>query len=251
MSRFALGLVCVVIVGAMAAQVEADILYNDTFTGSNGTPLNGHTPDITTGGASWAAFSGYTLQGNAAVDSAATPNDVSWDGAALPFIPDVGKVYTLSVDVTVPSGVTTNWVGFGFSKSHDLNNDACAWVLQRDNGETYITPGDGTNGITETGYLTAGTKHSYSVVLDTRAATWSAQMYADGSQLGSTLTNWTNTGGSPGNPSITCLGIWSQNYTGGQFDNLTLSSAIPEPSSLALLAMGIFGLLCYAWRKRK
>ncbi|MCG2685700.1 MAG: PEP-CTERM sorting domain-containing protein [Planctomycetales bacterium] len=26
---------------------------------------------------------------------------------------------------------------------------------------------------------------------------------------------------------------------------------IPEPSTLALLAAGLLGLLCYAWRKRR
>jgi hypothetical protein len=35
-------------------------------------------------------------------------------------------------------------------------------------------------------------------------------------------------------------------------DNVRLSStSIPEPSSVLLLATGLIGLLCYAWRKRK
>ncbi|MBU4271654.1 MAG: PEP-CTERM sorting domain-containing protein [Planctomycetes bacterium] len=34
------------------------------------------------------------------------------------------------------------------------------------------------------------------------------------------------------------------------FDSVTVT-VIPEPSTLALLATGLLGLLCYAWRKRK
>jgi hypothetical protein len=36
------------------------------------------------------------------------------------------------------------------------------------------------------------------------------------------------------------------------FDNLRLSSAaVPEPGALAVLATGVIGLLCYAWRKHR
>lgn len=34
-------------------------------------------------------------------------------------------------------------------------------------------------------------------------------------------------------------------------DNVSVSSPIPEPSTIALLATGLIGLLAYAWRKRK
>ncbi len=42
------------------------------------------------------------------------------------------------------------------------------------------------------------------------------------------------------------------NHPAYSFDNVTISAApIPEPSTLVLLATGLFGLLAYAWRKRR
>jgi len=39
-------------------------------------------------------------------------------------------------------------------------------------------------------------------------------------------------------------------YT-GKGDSVEFTSVVPEPSTLALLGCGLFGLLAYAWRKRK
>lgn len=44
-------------------------------------------------------------------------------------------------------------------------------------------------------------------------------------------------------------------YDGGQsncvMDNLSYTRAIPEPASMTVLVIGVFGMLAYAWRKRK
>ena len=44
----------------------------------------------------------------------------------------------------------------------------------------------------------------------------------------------------------------SSSTAGTVFDNVRLDyAAVPEPGTMALLSAGLFGLLAYAWRKRK
>jgi hypothetical protein len=81
------------------------------------------------------------------------------------------------------------------------------------------------------------------------------------------LASGTITGTSPVNGSLTNISVASgamlyfqvgPNYKGGSTDNyydenicnLTVTST-PEPSAMMLLASGLVGLLCYAWRKRR
>jgi hypothetical protein len=53
------------------------------------------------------------------------------------------------------------------------------------------------------------------------------------------------------------ISIWLLNQGNGagggcwNFDNVRLESMVPEPTSMAMLAIGIIGLLAYAWRKRR
>jgi hypothetical protein len=49
------------------------------------------------------------------------------------------------------------------------------------------------------------------------------------------------------------IGPKDGNYTAdwSQFDTLTVTQAVPEPSTIVLLASGVLGLLAYAWRRRR
>ena len=52
------------------------------------------------------------------------------------------------------------------------------------------------------------------------------------------------------NPTTSYIGFGNDDAW-GYIDNVKLSVATPEPSTLALLATGLLGLLAYAWRKRR
>jgi hypothetical protein len=220
---------------AMSTPAGAEIIYQDSFTGTNGTLLEEHTPNIHPAGTSWLS-NGWTLEGDKATYSGAA------GGATLPFVPVSGTVYTLSVDLTIPAGTTTQWAAFGFSSSslaYDPIARGYAWGLQRDNGEVYTAAGLGTTGISsllET--ETPGGTYTYSVTLDTRDTNWNVTWRIGTDILG------THTYIS-GNPDIQGIGL----YDGGvnaTYDNLTLSS-IPEPAALTLAALAC----CLLGRQRR
>ena len=80
------------------------------------------------------------------------------------------------------------------------------------------------------------------------------QLYLGGGTTKSVSFTWDNDG-------TNCIGFFDYDNVNSQYskiDNFNVYSGllggamtIPEPSTLALLAAGLAGLLCYAWRKRK
>ncbi len=53
------------------------------------------------------------------------------------------------------------------------------------------------------------------------------------------------------NSAVSYSGQLSMAYDGGTVPSVSFSTAVPEPSSLALLVSGLIGLAAYAWKKRK
>jgi hypothetical protein len=110
----------------------ARVLYYDNFDGSSGVDIHGTAPDIdAAGGAAWTANTLWKADGSVSSEQV---------NAGLPFVPQSGKVYQLTVRLTT---VTVNWLGVGFAQGANTNSGITArwnsttvpanpWILHRE-----------------------------------------------------------------------------------------------------------------------
>jgi hypothetical protein len=224
-------LIAVVALGlALAPVAQAEIIYFDDFGGLRSANLNGTTPDITpTGSEMWTATGGFKADGFI---------EENWNGsqsASLPFVPDTGTVYTLSV---------TGWDCDPYGQEW-YNEDSISAGFGNGPGFSFF---DGAGRVNTNGPLGSVNEGNYGsgaisvkLVLDTRPTAWEAEWFVNDVSVRGPEAYASN-------PDITtvALGTW---YMYGMVDSLTLEK-IPEPSTLVLLATGLLGLMAYAWRKR-
>ncbi len=248
--------------GRAGAAPADTIIYHDAFSRSG--ILEGSAPDVTLGayggtrGATWTTpGTGYTTDGTHC--TLTTTNG----GASLPFLPQAGHVYTLSVgeDCTAPS---LDFIGLGYSTANGGTNsqgyhyavNPSAWMLMRGSTSAYenlscysgpTSPGCLTN---QQVIGTATGLHTIAIVLDTHPARWTATWYIDGQVVRAT------TAFDSQNPNITTIsfGSYVEETTNppapGYVDSFTLTvDAIPEPAALSQMALG--GLILLLCRRRR
>lgn len=258
----------------MSTTAQAGIvIFADDFSGTGGA-LNGATPDVTTGGQTWAAGPVFLDNGqvNTVVGSA------TGQAAHLSFTPQSGAVsggtYTATAIIT---NSQPDWIAFGFMGGavtagdgtwtqtqfymrHSNNGQgtggngqgAHAWGLVRNNtaanqNDIQLFNGENTGG----NFLNIDPLPSASVtlqiVLDTTGATWTAAYFVNGVQQGTTqdlpASAMTEIGGIGFSRTSN-----STDTGGGMIGAFSLEfTPIPEPITLGLLALGS---LAFARRRR-
>jgi hypothetical protein len=237
--------VAIAIALPFAGRALGQVIYQDDFSGS-GT-LNGAAPDVRPGTETWDATE---WQADGTITS---PAIGTGSNAFLPFAPVAGQIYTLSLDVNPTSAVDpTNWFALGFAPTSSppgnyfATYSAGPWMLLRVQRDGYNTiPNDADDvGDIETfdgpivnGFMDHDAPHgvvNFKIILDTTAAQWQADWLVNGTPIRSDAYAT--------NPTINYVGFGRLFDATGAVDNFSLT-AVPEPTSLALLAAGAAMLL--------
>jgi len=239
-ARFTCASIMALALAAVPANAATVLLYSDDFSGSSANPLDGTTPDTTTGTNTWIAHENWKADGSIAATSSGQDHN-----AFLAFTPTSGFIYTLSATLPQPSGSSGSgrWAAIGFTNATlgattasnafwDGANAATAWMLYRDSNNIAAFAGPGTAG--GSGNIAYSGTRTMTVVLDTTAAQWKVEWFVDATSIH----EWTYTT----NPTISYVGLGRANGVGADFSSFSLT-AIPEPSAALLGGLGLLALL--------
>ena len=236
------------------SSASAGIIYQDSFTGSSATPLDGAAPTIDNGSSAyWNSQGGSGMYDNGTIT---IPEGVI-EIPALAFTPTAGSIYTLSAGLNPTS--SSGWFALGFLGNitalysqwfyGEASPAASPWALvngARGTGTSTVNTfqsfaGPGTKVKAVNGTDTTGVQ-DVSIVLNTQASAWTWQVFDNG--IAETPVTAYST-----NPTITGVGFGGVYPASGTISNFELSSAVPEPTTLALLALSGFGLLLLTRRR--
>lgn len=179
------------------------------------------------------------------------------------FVEGVGSAEGYSVSVQMdPNGLTASSdsymyisVGASTQTDHLGTNGSLSAGVRKDGSWFLFDNTMGTLGSTggqlvaHTGFYSVEFKYSVPAFDDATQVSYSLwidgeKVYGESLSCGGLAHNYVMLS-AVNNPDSTAAAL-------GWFDNLSIrANVVPEPSTVVLLASGLFGLLAYAWRKRK
>ena len=243
--------------------MNAQVIFQDDFSGAATSDLGGTSPDVSINGSSWITANSRGDAGAAQVFGADGsiikdgPNSSHDAGALLAYSLSANTIYTLEATF---NNNDSGWVALGFASSDAIldgvngrhsNGSATAfggyaWGLTRNNSGTdqEIFNGIGTGNPAAGGdFVNPAQPVDFRVVLDTtNTAAITAEYFFNGTQFGGTQVLEAAAFGN-----ISFVGISSDGRAGGEAASITnfslTAQTIPEPSSLAFLIAGGLAML--------
>ena len=194
------------------------VIISEDFSGAGA--LDGSSTE--TGGLTWSAGTLWNADG--------TKTANGFSNALVPFQPQQGRVYTMSMTVNPDSSGSGDWFAAGFSDApnpnggwHTSANTVSGWMLIRENDNaaeairTFET--EATSGGTTSGHPSPGEGPiDIQIVLDTTEANWAVEWYADGKLLRSTTL--------ASNPTINYAGFGAWNTATGSVSDFQITENV-------------------------
>jgi len=184
-----------------ATPANGQVIYSQTFNGSNTTAISGTAPTVSPDPDNkWAGGTGYKADGSFASESVYLRLSSLPAGAADTTLA-INTTYQATLNLSYTTSALTTWVGIGFSKQNPAldssfssvsfntaASESFAWMLWRGNGQVRVFGGsDVTNEwLGNTDYSSSmGANATMRIVLTTGAtlASSSVDMYLGSNQL--------------------------------------------------------------------
>ncbi len=243
----------------VASPASATVIFSDDFNSDTVGDLNGQAADTLQ---TWVAGGAPTPQVGTAYGPGGSQGAGSSGGGSYGSYGTTASLGTtltagdirLEADLTISGDLTTYRDSYlQIFDTVNGTNGSLSWTVRSD-GASYVAlegalspyPSD----YSHNPGLTSGTVHvTLDVDLDTKTVNLSWYDVANPTNNDSFLVGTYAVDFAPDKVGIAFEGAGGTGSSG--VDNIVLQTIVPEPSTLVLLASGLLGLLCYAWRKRR